>query len=351
MQMTTRSRFPLMSPRRNLPWRTLVRGCVYTLLSLLAFNHSSQARTDQTPSHINAPTKSHPHILDQSALHARIERLIQTFDHNPQLALPPQGQGKNRMIFANNFVIEHCDAYPYHNQQAARDGFIQLKKDIQAGLRKGLQCMAGLSDQGALHPYHREQAVSLIELIENQQRKTFRCVRDEMHAFGVANTPSLETDQNGLDKVIRDMPYPSVVLDTYRISGFISDQHPPSVYRDFFKMNDQQIARQLAGQPEHIDGLHRYNDRPGLVFHEMLHWLGHEHTNLDPDPVFLYETCCFGGSDFIKDEASNTAFQQRACAILRDQDLWEANQYKQMRVWRYKDYDELKRDMREKYAD
>ncbi len=279
----------------------------------------------------------------------RIDTLIAQFDGQTQFVIPPSPHGNNIVRTAHNIQLEHCGEYPYHEPQAVSTGFHTLITDIKAGLRKGLQCMSGLSENGRLHPFHEEQAKRLMSLIESQEQKTFRCVQDKMLAFAVANTRPDLSHYSSIDLVIRDLPYPAVVLDTYRISGFISNAHKPSVYRDFFKLNEEQIARQLAGKPEHIDGLHRYHDRAGLVFHEMLHWLGNEHTNLDPDPVFLYETCCFGGSDFIDNEQTNAAFQRKACAILKDSELWEANKYKQMRLWRYKQYDDLKRAMREKY--
>ena len=77
--------------------------------------------------------------------------------------------------------------------------------------------------------------------------------------------------------------------------------------------------------------------------------LGHEHTSIYPDLTFLYETCCFGGSEYIEDEHVNADFQARACAILKDDELWPANLYQQMRMWHHKGYDQLKREIREHY--
>ena len=80
--------------------------------------------------------------------------------------------------------------------------------------------------------------------------------------------------------------------------------------------------------------------------------MGHEHSALYPDVTHLYETCCFGGSDFIDDEARNASYQDRACAILKDDELWgyPVSRYRQMRLWHDKRYDELKQQMRADYT-
>ena len=84
----------------------------------------------------------------------------------------------------------------------------------------------------------------------------------------------------------------------------------------------------------------------------MVHWLGHEHSAIYPDLAHLYETCCFGGSDYIDDAAANRDHQKTACAILKDDALWAHgySPYRQMRVWRLKGYDGFKTRMRADYA-
>ena len=84
---------------------------------------------------------------------------------------------------------------------------------------------------------------------------------------------------------------------------------------------EAQIVEHRHGQPIRAPSLHRFEDRSALLFHEVIHWLGHEHGAIHPDVTHLYETCCFGGSDYIRDEALNRAHQQTACAILREDDI------------------------------
>ena len=93
------------------------------------------------------------------------------------------------------------------------------------------------------------------------------------------------------------------------------------------------------------------SDLPALLFHEMVHWLGHEHSAIYPDMAHLYETCCFGGSDYIDDPQQNARFQASACRILKDDDLWSNaySRYRQMRQWHFKDYGRLKIMMRDSY--
>jgi hypothetical protein len=97
--------------------------------------------------------------------------------------------------------------------------------------------------------------------------------------------------------------------------------------------------------------LHRYRNRPGLLFHETVHWLGHEHSALYPDLAHLYETCCFGGGEYISDAAIAGSHQAAACDVLRDDERWDSahNRYRQMRIWHDKGYDELKMRMRADY--
>ena len=92
--------------------------------------------------------------------------------------------------------------------------------------------------------------------------------------------------------------------------------------------------------------MHRYRDLPGLVFHELTHWLGYEHTILTVDVVDLYEVCCFGGSDHISDDEVNRGFQQRACSILKDAELWDADEETRKQLWHDKGYYRLKREIR-----
>lgn len=281
-------------------------------------------------------------------INQRIDTILQQFTSDGRYVIPP-GDDHNTYYATQKIRIEDCRNYPYHHQQEPRHGFKQLAEDIRLGIEQGLQCLAGQSEMGELHPYHQQQLIALLDLLESNQNKTFRCVEDEMFAYAVANTRPDQHAVYPLERVIKDLPFPAVVIDTYRISGYISAKHEPSVYRDFFKLDDQQIADHLSGHPQRLEGMHRYKNRAGLVFHEMLHWLGHEHTITHPDVVFLYETCCFAGSDFIEDENKNKQFQQQACQILQDGELWEASKYKQMRLWRYKEYDQLKRNMRDEY--
>ena len=139
------------------------------------------------------------------------------------------------------------------------------------------------------------------------------------------------------------------MLDTFRLGGLLSQKFKPETYQLFFKLNQREIIQHLTGPPLRMQGIQRYENLPGLLFHEMIHWLGHVHSNIDPDVTFLYETCCFAGSEYINDEKANAEFQSRACDILKDEELWTAHPYKKMRLWHHKEYDQLKREMRDYY--
>jgi len=72
---------------------------------------------------------------------------------------------------------------------------------------------------------------------------------------------------------------------------------------------------------------------------------------LSEDSAYLYGTCCFGGSDYIGDPALNSAHQQAACRIRKDDALWNQNhcRYKRMRLWHFKGCDRLNTLMRADY--
>jgi hypothetical protein len=261
------------------------------------------------------------------------------------------GESDRRVYVAGSGVrVEECGNYPYHDSFNGEHGFRVLVGDVATGLRRGLQCLAGQGPAGALHPFHEEQALALLSLLESELVKTFRCVEDRTSAYAVAKPPPDTTDGSRFDDVTADVDFPAVVLDTFRISGFLTRRFEVGTYRDFFKLDDPLIEEHLTGQPQRLSGIHRIENREALLFHEMIHWLGHVHSNLYPDVVDLYEACCFGGDDRIPDPASNARFQRRACDILRDDELWSANHYRQMRLWRYRGYDRLKRDMRDAYG-
>jgi hypothetical protein len=285
--------------------------------------------------------------LNDASLTSRIDRLLSSFNIQPNIAI--QGKPAHSMLTGSGIRIENCKNYPYHNQRSPAQGYIILANDIREGLRIGLQSLAGNGPMGPLHPYHHKQAALLLDILESSKQKVFRCVEDKTFAYAVAKPPPELFKEYDNDKVIRDIPYPGVAIDTYRLSGFLTRKHEPSIYRDFFKLDDHQIAEHLGGNPQRMERLHRYKNLKALVFHEMVHWLGHAHTNMRPDVVDLYEICFFGGSDFISDADSNRKFQQRACSVLQDSELWDADEKQQARLWHKKGYDQLKPDMRKMY--
>jgi hypothetical protein len=202
---------------------------------------------------------------------------------------------------------------------------------------------------GPLHNYHQRQASRLIELLGDDQPKSLQCVSDRLFAYALAASPRQKLDDPELVDQLRKGPKLTILLDTYRIGGLLSKKFDEKTYQEFFHLNQQQINRHLTGKPLRLKGMHRYENLPGLLFHELIHWLGHVHGNLYPDITFLYETCCFGGSEYIQDDQMNKYYQARACNILRDDELWSANRYQQMRIWHHKEYDQLKREMRDSY--
>lgn len=245
--------------------------------------------------------------------------------------------------------VSHCDRYPYNRAepQAAQ----RLIRDLRSGLQQGIQCLAGQGPAGQLHRYHQRQAHRLLDILESQDTKNFRCVADRIFANAVATTEELPSRKDAVYTLLRETGHPGVVLDTFRIGGLLSTRHSAETYRSFFNLDETQIREHLTGSPLRLDGSHRYNNLPALLFHEMVHWLGHEHSAIQPDMAHLYETCCFGGSDYIGDPQKNAAFQARACGILKDQQMWDTadKPYRQMRLWHHKRYDRLKSAMRDNY--
>ena len=247
--------------------------------------------------------------------------------------------------------IRDCAAYPYNEGRDPQAGARLLVADLRQGMRTGLACLSGQGPMGRLHPFHEYQAHRLLSLLEDARPKTLQCVADAMFATAVATGPRGLSADDPLYAQLRQVGHPAVVLDTYRLGGLLSRQYDDETYRDFFHLHEAQILEHRSGQPLRPANLHRYRNRAGLLFHETVHWLGHEHSALSPDLTQLYETCCFGGSDYISDPARNRAHQQTACNILKDDELWSSGYtpYRQMRVWHHKGYDGLKAAMRRDY--
>ena len=261
-------------------------------------------------------------------INALLERLEKT-----QWEESVQGR-KEALVLGGRIRIEGCRNYPYHDNSRDAEGFLKLAADLRQGVEQGLVCMAGLGPAGSLHPYHALNARRLADLLNDGTGKILSCVEDETFAYAIAHPSGSPSSPN------------RVLIDTYRISGFLSRRFERTTYRDFFKLSEPLIEDHLTGKPLHLDGMHRYRDLPGLVFHELTHWLGYEHTNLTADVVDLYEVCCFGGSDHIQDDELNRGFQQRACSILKDGELWDADEETQKRLWHERGYYLLKRDIR-----
>lgn len=245
-------------------------------------------------------------------------------------------------------TVRGCDSYPYSEQRDAGAGPRRLLEDLAEGLTVGLQCLAGAGPAGRLHSFHEYQAHRLLSVLESDRTKTFRCVADEMFATAVATGPGSINPGDPLYPQLRKTPFPGVVFDTFRLGGILSLKHDDATYRRFFHLRDDQILEHRSGQPLRPANLHRYQNRPALVFHELVHWLGHEHSAIRPDLATLYEACCFGGSDYISDDDRNRLHQARACSILQDDDLWSQgySPYRQMRIWHFKGYSDFKGAMR-----
>ncbi|MGD2119406.1 MAG: hypothetical protein PVG66_13675 [Chromatiales bacterium] len=247
--------------------------------------------------------------------------------------------------------VKDCSRYPYYDNHPDPVAHKKLLKDVQRALQTGMQCLIGKGPAGYLNVHHEYQAYRLMQILESKQNKTFQCVADRLYANAVATSPKQPAFTDDSYPLLRRAGYPAVILDTYRIGGLLSTSHDVDTYRDFFNLSDSQIQQHLTGHPLRGGDMHRFENLPALLFHEMVHWLGHEHNAVTPDMAHLYETCCFGGSDFISDPKANAEYQQQACNILKDDELWQASyhKYREMQLWHYKGYDRLKTRMREDY--
>ena len=292
------------------------------------------------------------HAADFVPLDERSDRLLQVLRDTP-----PVAAGDDTLTLPGiNLQTRQCAAYPYSESEDTAAASAVLIDDLARGLETGLRCLSGQGPAGRLHPYHEYQAHRLVSLLENGRAKTFQCVADRMFATAVATSPDGTSVGDPLYGILRQVEFPGVVLDTYRLGGVLSRRLDDRVYRAFFHLADDQIVEHRNGQPLRPANLHRYANRPALLFHETIHWLGHEHSAIYPDMAHLYETCCFGGSDYIDDPTRNAAHQATGkevlVRILQDDDLWSQSYmpYRQMRIWHHKGYDRLKSAMRRDYA-
>lgn len=251
-----------------------------------------------------------------------------------------------RVTFQQSAItLTNCNSYPYNDSDGA--GNRRFAVHLRQAIDTGLQCLSGAGPAGYLHNYHGYQAHRLATILESNLPKSFQCVQDRMFANAVATAGRWPDADDPLYHVLREAPHPAVVLDTYRIGGLLTRRHDAQTYRDFFGLNDRQIREHMTTSPLHIEGMHRYRNLPSLLFHEMVHWLGHTHSSTEPDLAFLYETCCFGGSDYIADPALNSHVEARACDILKDDSLWSANHYQKVRLWHHLEYDDFRTQVRD----
>ncbi len=258
---------------------------------------------------------------------------------------------EERSLDSLSLHLQQCRNYPYSETASGVHGSRILIADLRQGLETGMRCLSGDGPMGRLHSYHEYQAHRLLLLFEARQAKTVKCVEDAMFATAVATGPRGSSIEDPLYRQLRTVEHPAIVIDTYRLGGVLSRQFDDETYRSFFHLADSQIIEHRHGQPLRPANLHRYKNRSGLLFHEVIHWLGHEHSALYPDLAHLYETCCFAGSDYIGDARRNREHQETACDILRDDELWSSSHrpYRQMRLWHLKGYDAFKGRMRADY--
>ena len=249
-------------------------------------------------------------------------------------------------LISDSITVSHCSQYPYH---ADSPGVELLVKDLSEGIQKGVACLTGKSEQGMLHVFHQQKARQLLAILNSDQPKSLECVSDELFAYAMAVSPQQHVSSAEIQRKINLSPRLTIFLDTFRIGGLLSKRFDVKTYQEFFKLSKGQITEHLTSKPLRMKGLHRYRNLPGLLFHETIHWLGTTHTNQGPDLTFLYETCCFGGSEYISNASVNAGFQQAACNILKDDDLWSANPEQQKKVWKEKGYRKLKTTMRQFY--
>lgn len=283
-----------------------------------------------------------PPSIGGSSLEARLQQVLDNLDPDFLFDLPSGTQ----QLVDNNIQLHDCAPYPYN--KTSLHGETRLVKDLKHALSRGMHCLLGRGPQGALHRYHRYQGYRLLKLLESPSPKHIHCMQDRMFAAAVASSRKMPPPGDPLYGVLRKIGFPGIALDTFRLGGLLSTRHPPDVYRNFFKLNEEQIQQHLSGHPLRPEGTHRYQKLPALLFHEMTHWLGFEHSAIYPDLADLYEACCFEGSEFISDPLANQQISAQACAILRDDDLWQHayTPYQKMRVWHRKDYDSFKRALR-----
>lgn len=250
------------------------------------------------------------------------------------------------LFVTQSLSVTQCDKYPYHGKGHGVD---RLINHLSEGIQQGISCLVGKSSAGRLHEFHENKAGELLAILNSDQPKSLQCVSDELFAYAMAVSPHQQVSSIELKKKIRNSPQLTIFLDTFRIGGLLSKRFDEKTYQEFFNLSENQITEHLTSQPLRMKGLHRYQNLPALLFHETVHWLGATHTNQGPDLTFLYETCCFGGSDFVTSDALNTEFKAAACNILKDDELWSADPEQQKKIWKDKGYRKLKTTMRQFY--
>ncbi len=155
-------------------------------------------------------------------------------------------------------IYQNCSTYP--------KGEKKLKLRIESAAQKGLKCIAGLGLSS------RSDAENLLSILEDASRPI------SIHCKNFKND--------------------------FLARAFKSNH-------SFFP------GMEISLSSENLDKGHL---RESIFFHEMLHWLGYEHTE-GFDIPYLAQNCCFG-----RDEAS-----KRACDIIQNRESigWDTPTYQQ----------------------
>ena len=119
----------------------------------------------------------------------KLDQPIQASPNSNQVSIP-----------SANIQYQGCQNYPYHNTYNAAISHNTLTQDIKQGLTQGLSCLAGHSAAGRLAPYHEQQALKLMSVLESNTVKTIRCVEDEIFAYAVP-IHRMTQDANHIHKI------------------------------------------------------------------------------------------------------------------------------------------------------
>jgi|GEM_PF-6603639 len=191
-------------------------------------------------------------------------------------AFTKNADSKKTVELGNQLVAENCAQFP-------NGGIDRLAQASTEGIRRGVLCLSKLGPSGKM------TAAKLVSFFEPQAAKKAKIICGH-------SGESIGQKKNQL-----------VIQKNFSAHAF--DHNSPDFPGLYLNLDDESFAK----KPEFA---------PGVIFHEMIHWLGYTHGS-ELDMSYLAESCCFTDPKTTSEQSAQT----EACQLLKDNPAFTSEDY------------------------